>query len=612
VPVAAPDGPPTRAPAAPSRIGGGLPLSVALALAASGLYAYALHEQHVIFRTFAFDLGLLGQVAWNSLHGRLFATSVMPFNYLAEHLSPVLLLVAPVYLLWDDAEALLWVQAAAIGLAGIGVYAAARARLADPVAALALQAAFHVAPATGWVANDEFHPGALAMAPVAFATALLWRGRIGWAAVVAGATLLTKEDAVFWVAPFGLLLAVVGGRRAWPWGLGLAGLAVLWLGAYMFVVVPAVRPAALAAEVPHPNIGAFSECGRTVGEVLACFARDPVATLRRATTPGDLEALAFVHLPTGGLGLLGPSMLVALPRWLVLLLGNDPSGIRAHYAALMAVAAYLAAAEAIGWAGRRRVGAGIVLGLSAAGYLVASPLPGGGAYDPPSAEARQRLGVMARAVDLVHERDASVVATSSLLAHLALRERVYLLYDPPDGSPEYRLFDLRDPYPHDGDALRAQVAYQRSDPSYRVLLDEADLVVMRREREEPELLLEARFGRLAELHGVTVEPRGEQLRVSMFWRLLGASRTPHHFFLHLVDARGKGVGQQDGALVGGRMPSTGFRAGVEIREVVDLPAPAASDPDGYALRIGWYDVATGERVHLPDGRDHVALALPAG
>jgi hypothetical protein len=254
----------------------------------------------------------------------------------------------------------------------------------------------------------------------------------------------------------------------------------------------------------------------------------------------------------------------------------------------------------------------VVLGLSAAGYLVASPLPGGGAYDAPGIEARQRQAVMARAVELVREPDASVVATSSLLAHLALRERVYLLYDPPDGAPAYRLFDLRDPYPHDGDALRAQVAYQRSDPSYRVLLDEADLVVMRRERQEPELPLEARFGGLAELHGITVEPRGEQLRVSMFWQLLGASATPHHFFLHLVDARGKGVGQQDGALVGGRMVSTGFRAGVEVREVVDLPAPTPRDPDGYELRIGWYDTASGARVHLPDGRDHVALALPAG
>ena len=607
MPVSAPDGSPTTTPAAPSRIGGGLPLSIALALAASALYGYALHERHVLFRTFTFDLGLLAQVAWNSLHGRPFATSVMPFNYLAEHLSPVLLLVAPVYLLWESAEALMWVQAGAVGLAGVAVYAAARARLADPLAALALQGAFHLAPTTGWVARDEFHPISLAMAPAAFATALLWRRRYGWAALVGSLTLLAKEDAVFWVVPFGLLLAYVGGRPAWRHGLGLTAVANLWLTAYMFVVVPLVRPASLATDIPHPNVGAFSECGRTVGDVLACFTRDPAATFRKATTPGDLEALALVHLPAGGFGLIGPSTLVALPRWLLLLLGNDPSGIKAHYAALMAVAAYLAAAEAIGWAGRRRVGGFAVLGLSALAYVVAGPLPGGGAYAAPTSEMRQRAGVMTRAVGLVPDGGASVVATSSLLAHLALRERVYLLYDPRDHQPDYRVFDLRDPYPYDGDSLRNRVAFQRSDPSYRVLLDEADVVVMRRERDEPAQPVDARFGRLVELHGVTIEPRGEQLRVAMFWRLLGASRMPHHFFVHLVDAAGRGISQRDGALVGGLLPSTEFRAGVELREVIDLAVP--DDAQAIELRIGWYDVASGERLQVAAGGDHVAVRV---
>src|SRR5512143_2435013 len=69
--------------------------------------AIAQHEEHV---TSVFDLGVYDQAIWNTAHGRILAYSSEPEfggNFLATHLQPILILLAPLYWLWDDVRVLL-------------------------------------------------------------------------------------------------------------------------------------------------------------------------------------------------------------------------------------------------------------------------------------------------------------------------------------------------------------------------------------------------------------------------------------------------------------------------------------------------------------------------
>lgn len=594
----------------------GMVASVLMAAGFAALYLWALHLRHSQYETYAFDLGLLGQVTWNNLHGRWFETTVLAFNYLADHLSPVLVLVSPLFLVWPDVEALFVPQALAAACAGVGVYLATRRQTGDSTAALLVQMAYHAAPATGWVVTDEFHPISLAMPAITFATALLWAGRVRLAAAVAALALLASEEASVWVAPFGILLMAEGRRRAIVWGPLVVLLAVAWLAVYLLAIVPAVRPPELAEVNPHPDIGVFAQCGNNLRAVAACLL-DLQGNLRRATTTGDLAALANLLAPTGGLGLLGPSFLVAAPRWLVLLLGDDPPNYQAHYVALLAPAAYLAAAEAIGWMRRvfsisPRLLAGAVAASSLAAYFALSPLPGSFAYRSPSEEKTARIALMDRAVELVPAHpDVSVAATSKFLPRLALRSRIYLGFVQPDPPPDYRIVDLRDPYPITGEDLRRYVALFRSDPGYRPIFDQDDILVLKREYQPPDRRADEIFGGVARLVGYSIAPMGQQVRILLYWRLEATAARDYHYFVHLDVQNGRGFSQKDGELARGHLPATRWSPGTEVREEIVVAAPPLADWDRYRIEVGWYDLETGHRLKLPDGRDHAVLPLAA-
>ena len=81
------------------------------------------------FNAKAYDLGLHAQVFWNTSHGRLFAGSVEVDNYLGDHVSPIILLLAPLYRLLPDPRTLLLLQAVALASGALPLALLARRRL---------------------------------------------------------------------------------------------------------------------------------------------------------------------------------------------------------------------------------------------------------------------------------------------------------------------------------------------------------------------------------------------------------------------------------------------------------------------------------------------------
>jgi uncharacterized membrane protein len=587
-------------------------LSGLMAAVFAATYGWMLWRKEAQYQTFAYDLGLFTQVAWNTLHGHPFATTLLAFNYLADHFAPSLALVAPLFLFWPDARALLLVQAAAMGAAGIGIFLATWQRTGDARAALLIQLAYHLAPVTAWVALDEFHPISLAVPALTFATFLLWRRRYGLAAGCAALALLSTEDAVAWVVPFGLLMAVVArGRDRW-WGLALSAGAIAWITAYLFLLVPALRPPALVQSDPHPDIGVFIYCGRTWSAVAGCLLQHPSSTVHQLLRPAGGEVLAAILGPTAGLGLLGPSFLVVAGRWVVQLLGVGPANYTQHYVALLVPAAYLAAGEAAGWLRRLRVSprvpAALVAVASLIAYLHQSPLPGGGGYAAPSAPQRARSALVDRAVALVPtDTHVSVVATSEIFPHVALRTGAYLPWAAPSSPVDYMVLDLRDAYPISDQQLQDLATVWLADADYQVLLDQDDVVVLKHGYLPP-VTSEATFGNTIRLLGYGVQRRNGTLELQFTWRALLTPGDEYHFFVHLVDSAGHTVSQQDGPPIPGA-PSFVWTAGRAVRTAVALPAPPTQSGSVH-LEVGWYNWHTNQRLLLADGSDHATISLP--
>ena len=82
--------------------------------------------QHAGMRTHQSDLGQMDQAIWNSSQGRFLEFSKDGFQStrLTDHVEPIFVLISPIFWLWDDVRAILFLQ---VVLVAIGVWPLHRA-----------------------------------------------------------------------------------------------------------------------------------------------------------------------------------------------------------------------------------------------------------------------------------------------------------------------------------------------------------------------------------------------------------------------------------------------------------------------------------------------------
>jgi 4-amino-4-deoxy-L-arabinose transferase-like glycosyltransferase len=100
-----------------------------------------------------------------------------------------------------------------------------------------------------------------------------------------------------------------------------------------------------------------------------------------------------------------------------------------------------------------------------------------------------------------------------------------------------------------------------------------------------------------------LERVGREGKLTLAWTPSGAPSRDYTLFVHVLDASGRTVGQADGPPT---RPTGTWLAGEPVvdERVVPLPEGAAS------IRLGFYDLATGQRVGLEGGGDAVMITVP--
>src|SRR6476620_4999022 len=87
--------------------------------------------QHAALHTGDMDTGNYSNLAWAIGHGEGFTGSVTGRHHLGEHFSPIMLLVAPVYLVWANGYVLMILQALATAGTIVGVLHFANTRFRE-------------------------------------------------------------------------------------------------------------------------------------------------------------------------------------------------------------------------------------------------------------------------------------------------------------------------------------------------------------------------------------------------------------------------------------------------------------------------------------------------
>ena len=428
-----------------------------MTLALAGLYAAFMSllsvARHNSFMTHAFDLGIHDQAIFNILHlGYMRTTLYGPYaiDYIGDHFSPILYLLAPIYALYQDARTLLVVQSVVLAAGALPLYLLAYRKTRSALWGVALVIAYLVYPALHGANFRDFHQIALVCAPLLAAFYFLETKRDVSLFVALGLVLIVKEEVALTIAAIGLY-AFFGIRRRWL-GVALVTVGLLYFG----VVVGWVMPRLGGTPQIDSRFGGYIAPGThgAIGVAWTLFTNPLFTVAWIVGNPAKLLFLAQIFVPVLLLPLLAPAeaWLLALPALAILLLtsAHTQFDITYHYAAhLIPSLFYLAVLGAAKLRGRGR--AALTAGVLGAGLL--SNLLWGGVFPRQGVvipTPSQHAAVLARFIAEV-PNSASVSTMSDIAPHLTARETVYLFPDVADA--EFLLLDTHPQtnfWPHEG------------------------------------------------------------------------------------------------------------------------------------------------------------------
>jgi uncharacterized membrane protein len=234
------------------------------------------------------------------------------FSVLGDHISPVLMLLAPLYWIHGGPTTLIAAQAVLFALAIVPLWILARREL-GPLAAYAVAVAYALAWPVAQAGAFPFHE--VAFAPLAgailFERLSAWRhGTAPLQHVAGGAALLllVKEDQGFVVAGLGLGLLFLKGRSV-KW----LGLALLLAGLAYTVVATNVLIPAFGGRSDY--YWSYDRLGTDPPAVLWHVIRHPLDSLQVFLQPADVKRPTLLWLlALGALApLLSPYLLAVLP-----------------------------------------------------------------------------------------------------------------------------------------------------------------------------------------------------------------------------------------------------------------------------------------------------------
>jgi uncharacterized membrane protein len=391
-----------------------------------------------------FDLGNMTQAVWSTAHGSVLeSTNVMgeQASRLASHVDPILVLQAPLWLVWPSPLSLVLVQVVSIALGALPVFWLARKHLGSERPACLLALAYLVYPWVTWTTLDAVHPKSLALPLLLFAFWFLDSDRLVPFAAFAVLAASTGELTGLTIGALGIWYAVEHRRRWAGTIIALAGFASTLIA--LEVIIPAFSGGQSGAFAGYASLG-----GSPQGMVRTLFT-NPGAYVHLLVSGDNLLYVVLLGAPLAAAFLLAPWLaVVAAPRLLINMLADsggttDP---RQHYQP--AIIATLFVASIIGvarlapaWRARAAVvvlasSLAFTLSLGPWSWAPGAPLWNRGAVSPGHVDALRRAASLVPA-------DAPVSSTNSVGSHLSARHFVYTV--PVVGRATWIVVDQEDP-----------------------------------------------------------------------------------------------------------------------------------------------------------------------
>lgn len=284
------------------------------------VYLVVSLSRYAQYLSTGYDLGIFDQAVRAYAHFRapISAVKAPGFNVLGDHFSPILVLLAPLYWIWDNPCMLLIAQAVLVACSIPIVYRFTLRRDVSERYALLIAGVY----AAGWpieaMLNFDFHEIAFAVPMLAAALDALdrrdYRKMLVWCALL----LLVKEDMGLIVSSIGVLALLASGFRRTSWRrpapLSRAtkgGLAALLLGLVAYYVTTTIALPALAPD-KHFAYWNYSSLGSNLPHALTTIVTRPWHAVWVFFTPVlKTSTLLFLLVPLAMIPLRSRYMVVA-------------------------------------------------------------------------------------------------------------------------------------------------------------------------------------------------------------------------------------------------------------------------------------------------------------
>lgn len=386
---------------------------IVLATGFAGIYLVFCLWRHATFQTHGFDLGIFEQAVRSYAHGELPVSTIRDpaLILFGDHFSPIIALLAPVYLVFPSAQTLLVAQALLFAVSIVPVTRTA-IRLLNPTVGITIGICYGLSWGLQTALGFDFHEIAFAVPIMAFALEAFLRDQPGRAIAIAAPLILVKEDLGVTLAVLGLLVAVRPANRRL--GLLTAAGGLLASIVTVFLVIPLFS---VDGTYRYLGVGGL----RPTGEVFRGELFDS----------GKFELVALLLAPTLFLALRSPLVLLAVPTLAWRLAGTNllywEPGY--HYDAILMPILFFALIHALVVlrpAVARWLPVALVGAMLATWMLIVARLPIQEVLNRdagvPSASASAARALMQRIPD-----GASVATENEIAPHLTGRARVYLV-----------------------------------------------------------------------------------------------------------------------------------------------------------------------------------------
>ena len=254
--------------------------------------------QHNRFNTYGFDLGIHDQILWGYSQGHIpMFSSLLGMFGLGDHMTPIMILLTPLYWIYSDVRSLLFFQCVFLSLGALPIYWLAKDKLKSNFVAASLAVSYLLFPALEYVNMYEFHPDALAITLLLFMLYFLYKERYAGYFIFLALSLMCHELVALPVIILGLCIFSQKKRKL---GIITSGVALFWFCIAMWVLIP------YFSGQPYRHFGPrFHYLGNSFGQIIKTLVGNPLLVLKEVFILPKLFYLFHLFAPLGFISFFG-------------------------------------------------------------------------------------------------------------------------------------------------------------------------------------------------------------------------------------------------------------------------------------------------------------------